>query len=291
MFAPVLRGLECLLPAPLYCGVLYPVAHARALIHGWVKGTPPPAWPAGLPGLEPARVHRLYRLPLYLNRTFEYLPDRLAMPKWRDHCRWIGFEPVKRLLDAGRPVILAFVHFGPFVLLRNWLRAAGVPVAMFAGGEARSRAPLKLRKDRWALFPEVALTFYQDELADAIRHLESGRALGIAIDSGSGRQMQVPAGEGWRCQLATGPIRLARRHGAALVPCAIYNEKTWRVAVELGTPVSEETLAAGDEPAGAAVMASLMPILLAHPEEWTPQLGGRFSRVPEPALGARRTHR
>ena len=280
-----------MLPASTYCGLLYPVAWVRALLHGWIKGPPPVAQPAGLPGLRPARATVLYRLPIYLNRTFEFLPDRLAAPKWSGHCRFHGFDPVKRLTDAGRPVILAFVHFGPFVLLRNWLRAAGIPVAMFAGGEARSRAPLKLRKDRWALFPEVALTFYQDELADAIRHLESGRALGIAIDSGSGRQMRVPAGEGWRCQLATGPIRLARRHGAVLVPCAIYNESAWRVAVEFGPPVSEETLAAGDVPAGAAIMASLMPILLAHPEAWTPQLGGRFSRVPEPPVDARKTDR
>jgi lauroyl/myristoyl acyltransferase len=285
LFAPVLRGLERWLSAPVYCRLLYPVALVRAVIHGWLKGLPSGAWPTGLPGGHPPRAHRLYRLPIYLNRTFEYLPDRLAGPKWSGYCRFIDLDPVKRLVDAGRPVVLVYAHFGPFTLLRNWLRSVGVPVAMFAGGQARNRAAMKRRQDRWALIPEVALTFYQDELGDAIRHLERGRPLAITVDSNSGRQIRVPASEGWSCRLATGPVRLARRHRAVLVPCAIYNEAPWHVAIEFAAPVSESSLEAGDEPAGAEVMAGLMPILLAHPEEWTPQLAARFA--PDAAVKGR----
>ena len=105
LFTPVLRGLERVLPAPVYCGLLYPVAWVRALIHRGIKGRPPIAWPTGLGGMPTGKALALPRLPVYLNRTFEFLPDRLAEPKWRGYCRFIGLEPVKRLVDAGRPVI------------------------------------------------------------------------------------------------------------------------------------------------------------------------------------------
>jgi lauroyl/myristoyl acyltransferase len=279
LFAPVLRGLEKILPAPVYCGALYPVAWARALIHRGVSGRTPIAWPAGLGGMQTGRSLALPRLPVYLNRTFELLPDRLAAPKWRGHCRFIGLDPVKRLVDAGRPVILGFAHFGPIGSLRNWLRATGVPVAIFVRGKAHTRNVMKRRKDRWALFPDVALTFYQDQLADAIMHLERGGVLAIALDSDNGRQMRVPFGDGWTCQMATGPFRLARRHGAVLVPCAIYNERPWHVAVEFGAPVGSDLLAAGEAQAGEDLLSKLLPVWLAHPAEWTPQLASRFSRT------------
>jgi lauroyl/myristoyl acyltransferase len=183
---------------------------------------------------------------------------------------------VKRLVDDARPVVLAFAHFGPFVLLRNWLRAVGVPVAMFAGGEALNRDALKRRKDQWALMPEVPLTFYQDELPQAIRHLEQGRPLAIAIDSSSGRQIRVPVGGGWSFQMATGPLRMARRHGAVLVACAIYNDGPWHTAIEMGAQLGADSLGRGDAAAGAELAETLMPMLLARPEEWTAQLAGRF---------------
>jgi len=284
--APVLRGLERVLPAPVYCGALYPVAWARALIHRGIKGRPPIVWPAGLGGGPTGRALALPRLPVYLNRTFEFLPDRLAGSKWRGYCRFIGLDPVKRLLDAGRPVILGFAHLGPIGLLRNWLRANGVPVAIFVGGEAHTRQIMKRRKDRWALFPDVALSFYQDQLAEAILHLKRGGVLAIALDSDNGRQIRVPVGGGWMCQLATGPFRLARRHGAQLVPCAIYNERPWHVAVEFGPPVGNDLLAAGDAQAAADLLSKLLPVLLAHRAEWTPQLAGRFSQTSALRAGA-----
>jgi hypothetical protein len=279
LFAPALRGLESVLSARAYCGLLYPVAYVRALSRRRKESRLPAPWPSGLVGLRPRPARALPQLSVYLNRTFEYLPDRLAGPKWRGYCRFVGLDPVRQAVAAGRPVILGFFHFGPFESLRNWLRAAGIPAAMFVGGKAHTRTKLKRLKDRWALFPDIPLTFYQDQLAEAMAHLERGRVLAIALDASAGRQMQLPVGNGWRCQLATGPFRLARRHGALLASCAIYNERPWHVAVEFGAPVDPELLAAGDDQAGMALLEGLWPLLLAHPEEWTPRLAARFSQT------------
>ena len=167
----------------------------------------------------------------------------------------------------------------------NWLRAAGVPVSSFVGGQAHTRPRLKRLKDRWALFPDIPLTFYQDQLAAAIAHLKRGRVLAMALDGINGRQMQLPVADGWTFRLATGPFRLARQHQTLLMACNIYNEKPWHVAVEVGTPVDPAILAAGDEPAGAAILADLWPLLRAHPQDWYPELAARFSRTSDlPAM-------
>jgi len=283
LFAPVLRGLERVLPAWAFCGLLYPVAWVRAFLHSLIKRPPVMDWPMGLPGLRPAPPRRLYRLPVYLNRTFQFIPDRMTTPKWRGYCQYHGLEAVLKLAEMGRPVVLAFAHFGSFTLLRNWLRAAGLPVSMFTGIEARDRPTLTRRKDRWALFPETPPAFHRDQLAEAIRHLKSGCPLAISIDTSSERQLKVPLDGGWVFQMPSGPVRLARRHGASLVPCSIYNGGLWRVVVEFGEPIKEERLAEGEEAVGVDLITAFLPVWLAHPEEWTPQLAGRFSRSPDSA--------
>ena len=266
------------MPAGVYCGTLYPVAWLRALIHSCIKRPPSIPWPEGLPGLKPVRRSRLYRLPAYLNRTFEYIPDRVSRPKWRDYVRYGGLERVLGLVESGRPVVLVFAHFGPYEQLRLWLRGGGLAVTMFAGGTAEDRSALKRRKDAWSLRPEVAATFHRDQLAEAVRHLKADRPLAMSIDSTSARDIQVPAGGGWCFRMPTGAIRLARRHGAALVPCWTYNEGPWRVVVQLGAPVESVRLKVSDAAIGEELLGAMLPIWLARPGEWTPQLAASFSK-------------
>jgi lauroyl/myristoyl acyltransferase len=279
LFAPALRGLDRILPASVLFAALYPVAWGRAILHGLTKGGPPEAWPACLDRPPGNRSGRWYRLPVYLNRFFEVLPDRLPTAKWRDRCRFIGLDHVQDAIRAGQPVILAFAHFGPFGQLRSWLRAAGLPAAMMVGGKARTRSQLLRLKDRWALFPEVPPSYYQDQMSAAIRHLHSGGILAMAMDVDTGRQVNLPVRPGWVFRMPTGPVRLARQHQAALVPCAISTPGPWRFQVEMGAPIPSETLQAGDPEACADLLARMLPLLTPYPLQWTPQLSNRFQKA------------
>jgi hypothetical protein len=290
LLAPLLRGAETVLPAPLYRAALYASAYLRAYNHRLRAHPPDFTWPSGLGGPQSPPTPALPRLPLYLNRTFEYLPDRLARPQWRACCRYVGLDPLQAAVSAGQPVILGFFHVGPFELLRNWLRAVGIPVTSFVGGQSRARPRLKRLKDRWALFPDIPLTFYQDQLPAAIAHLKSGRTLAMALDGIGGRQMQLPLPDGWTFQFATGPFRLARQHHALLMPCNIYNESPWHLTLEISPPLDPALLAAGDEPAAAAILAHLWPQFLAHPHDWTPQLAARVSRTSDSPALAEKDH-
>ncbi len=169
-----------------------------------------------------------------------------------------------------RGAILAFVHSGPYPLLRSWLRAAGIPLSMLVRGDATDRSQMNRRKDRWALFPEVPAVYHQDQIASALDHVKSGWPLAVAIDVPNGRQMQVASEAGWTLPLATGAVRLARRHRLRLIACAIYNEGPWGFAIELSPPVSAEVWARGDEAVGAEVIAKLLPVLRRHPQQYEP---------------------
>ncbi len=182
-----------------------------------------------------------------------------------------------------RGAILAFVHFGPYALLRNWLRAAGVPLSTLAGGDAEGRSALMRQKDRWALFPEIPAAFHQSELPAALRHLKSGRPLAIAIDISTGRQMQVTTREGWTLSLATGAVRLARRYGTPLIAAAIYTEGPWRFVIELSPPVDAEPWKRGDEAVGAELIEKLLPVLRRYPHQCEPGAADRFQPAqPQP---------
>ncbi len=112
-----------------------PAARLPEFLHGW----------AGVPAI------RGQRRADYLNRLLENFPDRLADEKWRGRCRIDGLEHWHAAQAAGRPVVLAFFHFGPIFLMGYWLRAFGLPVAAFSGGKIfcadgsqNSRTPTRL---------------------------------------------------------------------------------------------------------------------------------------------------
>ena len=127
----------------------------------------------------------------------EYLPERLAETKWMSNCRMTGLDRLQQARQNGRPVVLAFCHFGPYFLLRSWLRAAGFPVAAMVGGKPGNRSRLRRREDRVSPFPEIPIAFHLDQLRAADGFLAAGNSLMVAIDNVAGKQMDVPVGDGW----------------------------------------------------------------------------------------------
>lgn len=216
----------------------------------------------------------------YLNAALEFFPEQLGTPKWRDRLQIIGVEYLESALRQKRPVILVFWHFGPYFLLRYWLRAAGFPVATLVEGQSQNRSVLKRLKDRVSPFPEIPTAFYpEDQMRDAIQFIASGNPLLIASDVLTGKQMDVPIDEHWRFGMANGAIRLALRHGAELIPCSIIETDAWRFQIRLGPPVPAQTLASGRTlSAGKHLLDALLPALREYPEQCTGRLLKQFQR-------------
>ena len=85
----------------------------------------------------------------YLNDVVDFFPDRLAEPKWREHCRINGLEHLRTAQQDGRPIVLVFVHFGAFGLIRTWLRSVGIPAAGLLGGRSGNHPQIKRHRDKF----------------------------------------------------------------------------------------------------------------------------------------------
>lgn len=223
---------------------------------------------------DPARAGRQQRMNDYLNHALEFFPDRLSGEKWIRNCRVDGMEHVQSAIRNNRPAILAFSHFGPFFLLRFWLRAHGIPAATLLGGESEGRGALMRLKDRFSPFPEVPIAFYSDQLRVAYEFVAVGNPLLVPIDAPAQKQINVLFCDGWTFQMAAGAVRLAIRHNADLIPCTIVDEGRWRFTIKLGEPVPRDQLLSKNDwlPAGRHLVNQMIPIFRARPEQCRPDL-------------------
>ena len=273
-----LRTLERLLPISALYRLLKPFAFLGAILE---RPQPAVSMPGCITGPISARSGQQGRMRFHLNRAIEFFPDRLDSPGWKRRCGIPGFDQLQRAQRAGRGVILAFLHVGPFFLLRYWLRAYGLPVATLVNGNAGIRSRVKRMKDRMSPFPEIPTALYRDQLRETIAFLSAGNVLLIAIDIPTGKQVSVPTDGSWTFSMATGAIRLAARYGAELVPCCIIDESRWRFRIEFGRPVPREYLA--EEPdlvrAGTHLLEELLPHVRRLPEQCQPEFIARFQKI------------
>jgi lauroyl/myristoyl acyltransferase len=275
VFFHLIRRLERVLSPRRYYSLLQPFFGVRAVFNTILKkpGFAEPR-PDFLRVTAAAQAARRERLGDYLNHIIEFFPERLAGEKWLSRCRFEGLERLQRARQNGRPVVLAFCHFGPYYLLRFWLRAAGIPAATLVRGKSGERLRVMRLKDRLSPFPEIFTAFYQDQLRELAEFIAAGNVLLVSIDAPAGRQLNLPVCEGWTFQMATGAIRLASRHQAELLPCSIIDEGCWRFCLHIGQPIPRELLApdsltseAGWSRAGKYLLDELTPSLRSRPEQ------------------------
>ncbi len=213
----------------------------------------------------------------YFNRVLEFFPDQLSSPKWRDRVEFDGLEHLASARKNKKPIVLAFCHFGPFFLLRPWLRVAGFPAVSLIRGQSEIRPPWKRLADAVSPFPEIPPAFYQDQLRELVGFLRSGNPLLIALDVETGKQLEVPFDDQRHIRVASGPIRLAIHHEAELLPCSITDQGRWRFRIKLSPPVPQEFLRAGQEAqAVKRIIETLLPEIRAHPEQCAPRVLNLF---------------
>jgi lauroyl/myristoyl acyltransferase len=243
------RALERRLSADQCYSLLKVIYFPRAFLNTLFK-KPRPAGGRGpnfSPIHETRKTARERYMRRYLNRVLEYLQDRLGEPKWMRRCTFEGLEQVQRARREGRPVILAFSHSGPFVLLRMWMRSAGVPVVELVGPNLREPTRLGRLKDGLEPFKELPVRYYPHQLRELMKMVAANYPLFIAIDVANGKQVLVPISEEMSFQMPTGALRLAVHHGAELIPCSIIDEGRWHFRIKLGKPVPAELLDLEDE--------------------------------------------
>jgi lauroyl/myristoyl acyltransferase len=207
------------------------------------------------------------------DHLLELFPDRLASAKWASRCRFAGWEHLENSRKAGRPVVLVFCHFGPYQLLRSWLRSKGVPAAATVYGESEHRSGLRQLTDEVTPLPEVPIVYYLDQIRPMVEFLRQGNVLLISMDYTARKQIQVPVEQGWCFEMATGAIRLAHSAGADLLPCVIVDTAPWQFEIHIGSPVPDVFLEPGRAAeAGRHALEFMLPFFRQHPGQCTTRL-------------------
>ncbi len=218
--------------------------------------------------ISPRAVRRA-RMRYVLSKVLEFLPDRLATPKWQARFRTTRLNQVQEARHRGRGVVLVGFHFGAFRLIPFWLRALGVPVIFLIRGSSEQRVPVKRMEDKLSPFPHLPTVLYNyDQLPSLIEALSAGHVVFLTADGETGKQVTLPIDKHWSFSMATGAIRLASHYGAELFPCSMIDEGEWHFRLEIGSPVPHECLN-GSDLSGAAqhLLSKMLPQIQRHPEQ------------------------
>ena len=246
--AAVVRGTEKWLGTPALACLIFPSAFADS-VRRWrhLRGF------AHLRDILPASFWSCaaWRHFLRITQTWQevltlvLLQDRLDSPRWRERLTHSGSAPNEIAVWGQRPVIVTFIHTGAFALLRYWLRARGIPAAMLL----RARPQLMIRSaefeqradDRYDLHGVPPYFDIQSELRDAVRFLEPGRVLVVALDGAHVSEKVEPClVNGHPILLQDGAVRLARHADAVMIPATVQRRGFLRFEVQFGPQVPDE---------------------------------------------------
>jgi hypothetical protein len=168
--------------------------------------------------------------------------DRLDSPAWRRRIAVRG-NPPNRLPGWDRqPVVVAFFHTGGFPILRYWLRAHGVPAALYLNTLPRvARHAQKLRDhaDQTLGLTGIPHHFSGGEsLREAVRFLQPGRTLLIALEERDFRKPpELYTVNGLSIGLNRVAFRLALLSGALLMAAAVRECGPCRFEITFSPPV------------------------------------------------------
>jgi KDO2-lipid IV(A) lauroyltransferase len=180
-----------------------------------------------------------------------------------------GWENVEETLDQGRGAIVFSAHLGNVDLVMQ--------LAVFRG--ARAVAPVqRIENERIFRYTlglrqshGLRLIPSDEPMIGLFRALKRGEMVGLAADRHVTDSARVVAFFGAPTQLPDGPVRVALRTGAALLPAFAVRlpDNTFKVEIEpaLDLPRTEDREA--DVEAGMRMVVAAMERRIAeHPEQW-----------------------
>ena len=195
--------------------------------------------------------------------------SRLTTDQIRRMTQIEGQEHFDEALARGKGVIVISAHLGNVDIMGQLPAAYGVPMlgpVMRVQPERLFQYTLKLRQ-----IHGLRLIPIDGPLLEVYRALKRGEIVGLPCDRGIADNSRPIEFFGAPASLPTGPIRLALRTGAALLPAFALRQpdETFRVQVE---PVLE-LQASGDREADVAagmrkMVAILERYISRYPEQW-----------------------
>jgi KDO2-lipid IV(A) lauroyltransferase len=134
-------------------------------------------------------------------------------------------EILDKALAAGKGVILVSAHFGNFPLMMVKLSLEGYKTAAIMRPFKEGRVDEIFQAERLRIDVKTILSIPRRAcVEESIRSLRNNRALFIPLDQNFGTSGVFVNFFGAKAATATGPVVLAQRTGAAIVPCFIVRQ-------------------------------------------------------------------
>jgi len=186
-----------------------------------------------------------------------------------------GLDNLERARRPGVGVLCLSVHLGCWELMPYRMRALGYDVAVVYRplGDARLDRFVRERRRRCGI-----LTLDRErDLRGMLRCLHAGALVGILADQDTRVDSIVAPFLGWPARTPVGPVRLALRTGAPIVPVAIHMTPDGTHRLRVGSEVPVEDPGTQPEPeavervvveATARCNEAVGAMILEAPEQW-----------------------
>jgi lauroyl/myristoyl acyltransferase len=216
------------------------------------------------------------------------LYHRLGSPEWQKRFEIVG-TPLHVLPEWGsRPVVLAFLHTGPYGLFTYWLRSQKIAASYLAEGlppALMNKLYQKMEEAGDARYDlkSIPLRISTTELREAIRFLQPGHVLGMALDGAK----VVPEFVGYQAggfpiQAKDGACRIAATTNAVVIPVSISRIGGCRFEIRFGKAVPDELIQKKDFFAATQYLISeLWPNIEKNPGDMNWTTLDAFSSVPK----------
>lgn len=210
----------------------------------------------GAPALTEA-VRLVFHTQAY-NYVDLFLMPRLT-PEWlAERTEIINLPALLHAHGHGKGVIIATAHLGNFDLLVQVTKALNVPAAVLVERltpEALFQTVVRLRSAHGIRL----LPAGPGGLREAVRVLRSGGVLAIGADRDLQGRSEPASFFGEPARMPVGPVELARRTGAALVPAFGLRLPGRRYRITIEPPLTPDV---------GALISVMEHHIREHPEQW-----------------------
>jgi KDO2-lipid IV(A) lauroyltransferase len=180
-----------------------------------------------------------------------------------------GMSNVVPALERGKGVVAITAHIGNIDIIGQIPGALGVPVS----GPVERTKPDRLFEYTLRLRSSHGVNLYPSDgpMREIFRALKRGEIVGLPTDKGIAASSREIEFFGSPARLPSGPVRLALRTGAALVPVFTQRlpDDTFKVCIEPELELQQSGDRKADELAGMRQIVAIMEKYISkNPDQW-----------------------
>lgn len=164
---------------------------------------------------------------------------RVSKEKLKQRIEITGLENLDKALEKGKGVVIFTAHIGNFEWGACGVAAEGY--SMWAAGLSRPYEPTNKFFESRRLAKGVRILYVNKSLLNIFRILKNNEIIAIPTDWDSQGTAHIHDFFGKKAYIPSGPVEVAMKSGAPLIPCFIYRKNKYNHFMELEKPLELET--------------------------------------------------